>query len=201
MLRRSALRADCTALLGPRSRRETRSVRCALCAQTVAASQLTKRSLRSRRPRPCAARRRRNRRRRVPPAATSTTWGLRQACHDVGGKGSAGRAAARMGGAEKRRARGRARTRALRQLTRRICLSAESAANEASYATGHETEHRRGVGARRRPPRISAAACPAGPLLALIFARQSSSATEGRNGHDPALRPRPRQVLRRQPRC
>jgi len=43
-------------------------------------------------------------------------------------------------------ARGRARS-ALRHLTRRGGSSAVSNANEASSATGHETEHRRGVGA------------------------------------------------------
>ena len=36
MLWRSSLRADCAVVLGPGSRRETRSVRCAHCAQTVA---------------------------------------------------------------------------------------------------------------------------------------------------------------------
>ena len=36
-----------------------------------------------------------------------------------------------------------ARLGALRDLTRRICLSAVSAANAASYATGQETEQRR----------------------------------------------------------
>ena len=75
MLWRSALRADCTALLGPGSRRRTRFVRFAHCAQTAAASQMTKRALRARRPRPCAARRHRNRPRRVPPAASPTCGG------------------------------------------------------------------------------------------------------------------------------
>ena len=46
---------------------------------------------------------------------------------------------------------GGARTRALRKLTRRICLSAESAAIEASYATRPRGEHRKAVGAKRRP--------------------------------------------------
>ena len=41
---------------------------------------------------------------------------------------------------------------ALRQLTRRICPSAVSAANAASYAARPRTEHRSGVGAQRRPP-------------------------------------------------
>ena len=38
-----------------------------------------------------------------------------------------------------------ARVSALRDLTRRICSSAVSAANVASYATGQETEQRRGA--------------------------------------------------------
>jgi hypothetical protein len=41
--------------------------------------------------------------------------------------------------------------RALPHLTRRICLSAVSAANVASYAARPGTEHRSGVGAQRRP--------------------------------------------------
>ena len=42
---------------------------------------------------------------------------------------------------------------ALRQLTRRRCLSAVSAANEASSATRPQAEHRSAVCAQRRPPR------------------------------------------------
>ena len=34
---------------------------------------------------------------------------------------------------------------ALRELTRRMCPNEESEANVVSYATGHETEHRRAV--------------------------------------------------------
>ena len=47
MLWRSPLRADCTAVLGPRSCRRTRYVRCAHCTQTAAASQSTKRAARA----------------------------------------------------------------------------------------------------------------------------------------------------------
>ena len=42
--------------------------------------------------------------------------------------------------------------RALPPLTCRICLSAVSAANVASYAARPQTEHRSAVGAQRRPP-------------------------------------------------
>jgi len=58
-LRRSPRSGDCHALLDPWSHCGTRYVRCAHCAQTAAMSQRTKRVLRTRRPRACAARRRR----------------------------------------------------------------------------------------------------------------------------------------------
>jgi len=44
------------------------------------------------------------------------------------------------------------------------CLSRVSAANVASFATGHATEHRRGVDAQHRPPRRSDAPSPNAPL-------------------------------------
>ena len=47
MLWRSSLRADCTAVLGPRSCGRTRYVRCAHCTQTAAASQLLMRAARA----------------------------------------------------------------------------------------------------------------------------------------------------------
>jgi hypothetical protein len=55
-----------------------------------------------------------------------------------------------VGSGEKRRTRAGARS-ALRHLTRRNCLSAVSAANEASFAAQPWFEHRSGVGAQRRP--------------------------------------------------
>jgi len=63
----------------------------------------------ARRPRPCAARRSRNRPCRVPPAA------LQRSCFSVEGQtpvlqGAPGQAAQRLGGAEHRRACGRARS-------------------------------------------------------------------------------------------
>src|SRR5205814_7110020 len=54
-------------------------------------------------------------------------------------------------GEEQRRAGLGARS-ALRQLTRRRCLSAVSEANVASWAPRARTEQRTGVGAQRRPP-------------------------------------------------
>ena len=55
-----------------------------------------------------------------------------------------------LGSAEKRRMAGGARS-ALRGLTRRNCLSGVSAANEASFSARLPSEHRREVGAQRRP--------------------------------------------------
>jgi len=43
-LKRSALQADCPAMLGPMARRRTRCVRCANSARTVAASRTAKRT-------------------------------------------------------------------------------------------------------------------------------------------------------------
>jgi len=84
-----------------------------------------------------------------------------------------GPAGARVGGAEKRSPPGRARS-ALRRLTRRPCLSGATEGSAASWAAGQEGEHRRGVGAKRRPPPPRA---PAGPLPAL--ARGTSNTRRG----------------------
>ena len=80
----------------------------------------------------------------MPPVA------LVAATRGMAGAGAALLLAERIG-AEKRRTRGRARS-ALRHLTCRGCLSAVSAANEASSAAGHATEQRRAVGLQGRPP-------------------------------------------------
>ncbi len=66
-------------------------------------------------------------------------------------KGAPGQATQRLDGAEKRKARGLARS-AIRKLTRRGCLNAANAVSAVSSATGHEPEHLREVGATRRPP-------------------------------------------------
>ena len=84
-----------------------------------------------------------------------------------------GPAGARVGGAEKRSPPGRARS-ALRRLTRRPCLSGATEGSAASWAAGQEGEHRRGVGAKRRPPPPRA---PAGPLPA--SARGTSNTRRG----------------------
>ena len=100
---------------------------------------------------PCASRRRKG----ALPAArprlcrstevfgprTSHWWLSRQAMPGGGD----------LWGAEERNLGVGARS-ALRHLTRRVCPSVESAANVASYATRPQGEHRKAVGAKRRPP-------------------------------------------------
>ena len=86
------------------------------------------------------------------PRAASPRRGVRNATHRRVCKGASGQAAARLRGAEEHRARGRARS-ALGHLTRRACLNAANAVSAVSCATGHEPEHRKAVGAKRRPPR------------------------------------------------
>jgi hypothetical protein len=62
-----------------------------------------------------------------------------------------GCALARLCGGEEHRVSVGARTRALRQLTRRICPSATNAVSEASYAARPKPEHRSAVGALLAP--------------------------------------------------
>ena len=182
MLGRSALQADSAAVLGLGSRRITRCVRCALCARTDAASQFTMRAARAD-PRPALlaapeiapAGYRLPRR---PPAAAC----LQRKPRCIG-KGAGGQPAARLCAAEKRRARGRARS-ALRDLTRRICPSAVSAANVASYATGPRDRASQGTLAQRGQ------ATKRCRLPARAFARADARHAEARQRtHASALRP------------
>ena len=80
------------------------------------------------------------------------------------GKVAGGAWAGRIGAAEEHRASGRARS-ALRQLIRRICLSAVSEANVASYATGRKAEHRRAPSRSEGKP-LSPVRAPLAALLA-----------------------------------
>ena len=177
-LGRSTLRADCTASQGQRPRPSpgTNSPQDCLCPGSVRQAGVARQNslralwaLRSnnrrefdhearcaRRPRPCASRSPRDRPHRMPTTASSTSGGVR-ACFETKPaprndvcKVASGAAAARLGGAEKHRSQGRARS-ALRCLTRRGCQSAAPAGRVVSFAPGPETEHRRAVGARRRP--------------------------------------------------
>jgi len=85
-----------------------------------------------------------------PTAAARHHLGARPSpANTVGCKGGLGLAAARTRGAEKRRARGLARS-ANRELTRRRCLSVESEANAASSAAG--PRDRASQGSRREAP-------------------------------------------------
>ena len=150
-LRWSGLRCAQTALRcsHPRPRRRTHCVRCAHSVQTAATSQMTIRASRG--------------------ATGAALLGAPEARSSLPGRAFAGAlelivpgntsAAARQAvpgggdfcGGEERRTSVGARS-ALRELTRRSCLSGESAANAASSATRLKTEHRSGVGAQRRPP-------------------------------------------------
>ena len=82
---------------------------------------------------------------RSPAPSRRATVARKHCCR----KGGLGLAAARTRGAEKRRARGLARS-ANRELTRRRCLSVESKANEASSAAG--PRDRASQGSRRAAP-------------------------------------------------
>jgi hypothetical protein len=173
MVGRSALQADCTAMLGPRSRRRTRCAQCVRCARTAAASWITKRA-EARRPRACASRRPTSRPCRVPPAALAALSAFVNV-YGAPAEGRAGRSQ-RAYAAPRSAAAVAARASAPRKPTRRICSSEANAVSEVSYATGDGREHRRGVGATRRPPQWCAEACPRGPLPL------GSPHSESRNG-------------------
>ena len=178
------------------SRRKTPSARCARCGQTVSASQITKRAARAdlraallavaHSPRHWPAR----------SLAEPTVHLLRRTsrwCPQGRGWAAAGRACAatRSGGLEA------ARASAFRQLTRCVCLSAVSAANVASYATGHKTEHRSAVAVQRRPRHRSARRQPS-PGLARADCRGSSGETSKVSKvQHPTLCDRPRLLMRR----
>jgi hypothetical protein len=101
-IRRSTLRVDCPALLGHGARRSTRCVRCALCAQTVASSQWTKRAG-ARGPAPCDARRLQ----RTPrPAHATLCKTCRWALAAPAARGCGGAAAAVLGSRGQRGQRG-----------------------------------------------------------------------------------------------
>jgi hypothetical protein len=132
MLWRSALRSDCTPVLGPRSRRKTHYAHFVRCVQTTAASQMWKRAVRADlRPPLLIATQIATTGHRLPRSHRLSFLDDSKSRFSEGAFGQAG---ARLWSAEKRRARGRARS-AHQLLTRRVCLSRESAANGASSAT------------------------------------------------------------------
>jgi len=170
---RSPLRVDCTALLGPRSRRRTHCAHFVRCVQTTAASQLTKRVLRTRRPRPCAARRHPNRAQRAALAAKSTGGAVRFKHRDAGCKAGSGQVAARLWSAEKRRARGRARN-ALRELTCRRLFERSERSERSEF--GDRPRDRASQGSRRVATTAPAKRCglPGPRFAAPTFAHKAS---------------------------
>jgi hypothetical protein len=159
----ASLRLRCDARSGVASQNSLRSLRS--LRSDIATSQMTKRAG-ARRPRPCASRRPRNRPCRNPPAARHPLWraGPRTPTRLPQGRGwGYGR-----GASEAPRSAGllAARASALRKHTRRNCLSAVSEANEASFATGQEPEHRRGVSPQGEPPQLSPGRTPTRGLAA-----------------------------------
>ena len=151
-LRWSGLRFAPTALRCSvsRPRRRTRCVRCAHCAQTTATSQTTKRAARAAAsPALLGAPEARRSLPASPFADAAVVVGVSRAA--TGSARGAVRLAGSLNGAEERSRVVGARS-ALRGLTRRRCLNAVSAANEVSSAPRPQGEHRREVGAKRRPP-------------------------------------------------
>jgi len=145
----AARRLRCGARPGvasPNSLRSLRSLRSNRGAESVVDARY------ARRPQSCAPRRPRNRPRRAPPAATGGVFSTRKRVAATT-TARAGRPAARLGGAEKRRACGLARS-ASCLLTRRRCPSAVSAANVASSAPG--PQDRASQGSRCAAPAASA---------------------------------------------
>jgi len=155
----------CPAMLGWPACRTTHFARCARYVQTgCGKSDHDAREYARGRP-ACASRRRTGRPVCAPPA---DLLGLqlnslpRRPTPSPGPRGV--RRRGDLCAAEEHRIPGRARTRALRELTRRRCLSAVSAANEASSATGQESEHRRAASrseAKQWEPRRRATLGPA----------------------------------------
>ena len=147
--------AGSAVVLAPRSRRKTPFARCAHYGQTVSARQITQRAARAD-PRAALLAAAHSPRhwptRSLAETAVHIDHRLPPWCPQGRGWAAAGRACAatRSGGLVA------ARASALRQLTRCVCLSAVSAANVASYVTGHKTEHRSAVAAQRRPRHRSA---------------------------------------------
>ena len=155
--RRSARGADCPAMLGPRlaSPNSLRSLR-SLRSDSGDESDGRARCARGPRALRFSAPPRRTRCPHAPllwqPAANSGSRGFAvRPSFAAGASRQAVPGGGDFGGDEQRRAGLGARS-ALRCLTHRRCLSAVSAANEASSAMRARTEQRTAVGATRRPP-------------------------------------------------
>jgi hypothetical protein len=72
-----------------------------------------------------------------------------------------------------------ARASALRVLTRRDCPSTANAVSGASFATGHETEHRREPFAQRRAAAFERRRMPARGFALLVLGMWSPNANKG----------------------
>ena len=155
-LRWSGLRCAPTALRCSVSwpRRGTRYVHFVHCALTAAPSQWLMRAARAATsPALLGAPEARS---SLPARAFAGAWAVRGRT-DTGFSRQAVPAGGDFWGDEERRSEVGARS-ALRELTRRGCSSAVSAANVASSAARPRTEHRSAVGAQRRPPQHEPAA-------------------------------------------
>ena len=137
------LHCDARSAVAPQnSLRELRSLRSDNCGESVHEARC------ARRLRPCASRRPTNRPHRVPPAASSTMRCLSTRKTTVFAKVRAG--GRRRAFAQPRSAGLAARARsALRELTRRSCLNAVSAAHAVSSATGPRDRASQGTLAQR----------------------------------------------------
>ena len=145
----ASLRLPSGARLGVASHNSLRSLR-SLRSNRCDESEYEAREV-ARGPQGCTPQRPTNRPRRAAPAAKTNSAACVGRAPPCLGKGTGGRLAARLCAAEKHRARGRARTRALRALTRRICPSAANAVSVASYATRPRDRASQGTLAQRGP--------------------------------------------------
>ena len=144
-VRRSALRADCPAMLGLLARRPTRSAHFVRCARTPAASQLWRRAARAARiPALLGAS---HGRCALPPRGFATgRWCTDRWHATVGGLRARRYPLPAMCEAPSSAASGSARTQcAPPQLTRRRCPNGASAASEVSWAARPRSEQRRGA--------------------------------------------------------
>ena len=152
-----SLREGFPAVLSLMARRETRFTPFGRCAQTVSASQMTKRAARAAMSLPLLGAAYVAADAHPPTALPNHRAVCRRAPRAMqrGGRypGWAIYGAARSAAARSARAQ-----RALQLLTRRDCLSAANAVSEASFSARPCCEHRSGVGAQRRPPHHEPAA-------------------------------------------
>jgi hypothetical protein len=149
-LRRSPLRCDCPAVRGLVARRSTHCVRCALCAQTNATSQLWKRAARAATSPVLlgASQARRN----LPARAFAASAVVFATSTRDGGLRGKGSPLGAIWVATSSAGPGSARASAHQQLTRRGCLNTANEVSEVSSATRPRTEQRSAVAAKRRPP-------------------------------------------------